>query len=83
VVETTFNYAPWLLAGAGVVVVAVGVGFGASSRGARSSAANEPHTPEELADLEDRAIGHGIAANVMFGIGGAGVLGGLIWWLAD
>ena len=83
VIETSFNYAPWLLAGAGVVVVAVGVGFGASSRGARSSAANEPHTMEELTDLEDRAIGHGIAANVMFGIGGAGVLGGLIWWLAD
>ena len=83
VAEEGPNYAPWLLAGAGVVVLAVGVGFGASSRGARSAAANEPHTDEELADLEDRAIGHGIAANVMFGVGGAGVLGAVIWWLID
>jgi hypothetical protein len=77
------NLAPWLLAGAGVAVLAVGIGFGVSSRSARSSAANEPHTTEELESLEDRAIGHGIAANVMFGVGGAGVLGGLIWWLVE
>lgn len=77
------SYAPWLLAGAGVAVLAVGIGFGASSRSARRSAATEPHTLEELQDLEDRAIGHGIAANVMFGVGGAGVLGGLIWWLVE
>jgi hypothetical protein len=81
--EEAASYAPWLLAGAGAVVLAVGVGFGASSRGARNAAANEPHTPEEIADLEDRAIGHGIAANVMFGVGGAGLLGALIWWLVD
>jgi hypothetical protein len=77
------SLAPWIVVGAGAVALAVGAGFGFSSRGARSSAANEPHTPEELADLEDRAIGHGIAANVLFGVGAAGVAGGLIWWLLD
>lgn len=82
-VETESAYGPWLLAGAGAAVLIAGTGFGISSRTARSSAAEEPHTPAELADLEDRAVGHGIAANVMFGVGGAGVVAGLIWLLVE
>lgn len=82
-VEEESSYAPWLLAGAGAAVLIAGTGFGISSRTARSAAADEPHTPAELADLEDRAVGHGIAANVMFGVGGAGLAAGLIWWLVE
>ncbi len=77
------SLAPWLLAGAGAAVLAVGIGFGVSSRSARRTAATQPHTEDELAALEDRAIAHGITANVMFGLGGAGLLGGLIWWIAE
>ena len=69
--------------GAGAAVLLGGTGFGVSSRSARSSAANEPHTVAELEDLEDRAVGHGIAANVLFGVGAAGLAGGLIWMLVE
>ncbi len=61
------SVAPWIIAGAGVAALAVGVGFGLSSRGARATAANEPASPRELDDLESRAQTHGVIANVAFG----------------
>lgn len=68
------SLAPWIAAGASAAALAVGVGFGLSSRGARTTAANEPATPRELADLESRAQTHGVVANVSFG---AAVLAGV------
>ncbi|MEQ9496848.1 MAG: hypothetical protein RIT81_08315 [Deltaproteobacteria bacterium] len=59
--------APWVVAGVGVAAAVVGVGFGLSSRGARSAAANAPKSGRELADLESRAQSHGVIANVSFG----------------
>ncbi len=59
--------APWVVAGVGVAAAVVGVGFGVSSRGARSAAASEPKSGRQLADLESRAQSHGVIANVSFG----------------
>jgi hypothetical protein len=69
---------PWIAFGAGAVALSVGTGFGLSSRDARDDARSRPHSDMENDALSDRAIGHGLAANVMFGTAviavGAGVL---------
>jgi hypothetical protein len=81
--EEDDGWIPWAVIGTGVVVGAVGIGFGVSSRNARSEAISGPHTDAENAALEDRAIGHGIAANVMF-VGAAIAIGaGVVLELLD
>ncbi len=81
--QREISWAPWVLFGVGLAMTGAGVGFGVSSRGARSSAANEPHTAEELENLEDRAIGHGLAANILWGTAGASVLAGGLWLIFE
>lgn len=71
------SVAPWVAIGAGAVALAVGIGFGLDSRAARNSAATQPHSPAEIDDLRSRAIGHGIVADVMFGLSVVGVGTGL------
>lgn len=74
---------PWIAIGAGVVCLAVGTGFGLSSRGARDEALAGPHDDSENRALEDRAIGHGLAADIMFGLSALGIGGGVVLLALD
>lgn len=77
------EYAPWIAIGAGGLAAAAGVGFGLSARSARSSARDEPHTDREFEELEDRAFGHGLAANVLFGAAVIGAGTGVVLLLLE
>lgn len=77
------SYIPWIAAGAGVVALAVGTGFGFSSRGARDQALERPHSDEQNAALEDRAVGHGWAANILFGTGLVAIGTGVVLYALD
>jgi hypothetical protein len=77
------SYAPWIVVGAGVVALAVGTGFGISSRGARSEALERPHSAEMNAALEDRAVGHGWAANILLGSGLVAIGTGVVLFVID
>lgn len=81
--EADPSIGPWIVLGASVATLATGIGFGFSSRGARQTAANEPKTPSELRDLEDRAIDHGTIANVMFGTSAVAAGAGIVWLLLE
>jgi hypothetical protein len=76
------RWEPWAVLGGSAIAGVVGIGFGVSSSDARDHAASEPHTNQELADLDDRAFGHGLAANILFGVAVAGVATGVVWLLA-
>ncbi|MAQ16564.1 MAG: hypothetical protein CMN30_17445 [Sandaracinus sp.] len=73
---------PWIVAGAGVLVVGGGVVFGVLASGAHDDALAEP-VHQERVDLRDRSENYALGANVMFGVGGAIVLAGAIWGLID
>jgi hypothetical protein len=73
------RYAPWIAIGAGAAAFAVGSVFGLSSRGARADALEPIERDEtEFRDLEDRAQGHGLAANILFGAAVVGVGTGVV-----
>jgi len=65
---------PWVVAGTSVLALAVGVGLGLSSRGARSAVETAPHSDPEIARLTDQTQAHGLAANLLFGAAGLGAL---------
>jgi tetratricopeptide (TPR) repeat protein len=69
---------PWLTAGAGVVLVGTGAIFGVRARALRDDAVSEPIQAEALR-LEQSARSNATLANVMFGVGGAVAIGGLVW----
>jgi hypothetical protein len=75
--------APWIALGGGALALAIGSGFGLSSRGARNEALRRPHSDAENMDLEDRAIGHGLAADVMFGVALVGIGAGVVLLLTN
>lgn len=72
--------AGWAIAGAGAIVTGVGVGFGLSSLGARSS--SRDHCSGDLCDadgvrLRDDAISRGNVATIAVIAGSAAIAGGL------
>jgi hypothetical protein len=78
-----FNYVPWLSIGTGVAALAVGTGLGLSARAARDSAASMPHTSAEIEDLRSRAVGHGLAADILFGVSALAIGLGIALLLFD
>lgn len=65
---------PWVVAGTSVLALAVGVGLGLSSRGARTAVETTPLSDPEIARLTDQTQTQGLAANLLFGAAGVGAL---------
>lgn len=74
---------PWLLAGAGVLVVGAGGVLGGLSL-ARTSEAEDPATSGvDATDLQGEAEDFALQANILFGVGGAIALAGTIWGIVN
>ena len=84
------NVLPWVLAGAGVASVGVGVAFGVMSSGARSQIDNASVefstgyvtgiTRAEALQLEQTARTDAIVANTLIGAGAGLIVGGALAW---
>ena len=74
--------APWVLAGAGVAGLVVGVVLGVEAE-ARNSGAMEEPVHRTAAALVDEAQDFALAANVTFGIAGALAIAGFVWGIID
>ncbi len=72
------NLAPWVLAGSGALGVAVGGVLGALAAGTHADAEGAPEQVR-AADLASQADGLALGANLAYAVGGALVVGGLIW----
>lgn len=72
------RWLPWVIAGSGAVIVGVGGVLGVMSDSRHDDAVNEP-IQAEAEKLQDRAETLATAANVMFVIGGAATIGGVVW----
>lgn len=57
---------PWAVLGVSAAVAILGVGFGVSSRTARSDLESNLHSIPEAQALSDRVSVHGTAANALF-----------------
>ena len=73
---------PWIIAGAGVGVVAVGGVFGYLSQARQGDAEDEP-VQVEAVKLHDAARRDATIANVMFVTGGAIAIGGAVWGVLE
>lgn len=62
---------PWVIAGAGVALLMVGVVCGVVSRNARSEVETVEHAPPDIAQLSSTTKTYGLAADLLFG--GAGL----------
>jgi hypothetical protein len=75
---------PIVLGGAGVVLLAVGSGFGAAAASTEDKYANAPvrsKSEAEAADaLMDKGKSQALMANVLLGVGAGALLGSLVWW---
>jgi tetratricopeptide (TPR) repeat protein len=76
------SWVPWVIAGAGVAVLAAGIGVGVQARGRSDDAAAEPDALLAEA-LHDDATDLATTANVLFAVGGAVTLAGGIWGIVD
>jgi hypothetical protein len=76
---------PWVLAGTGVTMLAVGLGLSISANNAENSYANTAIDDSSDVDLAldrlDTAQRRALAANVSFGVGGAALVASLATWL--
>ena len=70
----------WLLAAGGVAVAAGGLGFGIASQNRADDADAEP-VQERAKALHDEAQTRATLANVLFVVGGAMAVGGIVWGL--
>lgn len=73
---------PWVVMGVGAAGLATGVVFGVLSLVDRQAAIDDPVHASAFASLR-RAETDALVANVLFGIGGAVALGGLIWGIVQ
>ncbi len=79
---------PWILAGAGALVIGGGAVFGALGA-SNNDKFNDHPEPEnepdvhELEDLESTAKTQKTIANIMFGVGAAAMVAGGIWLIVD
>ncbi len=78
--QRSLRWAPWVLAGAGVAAVAVGAALGVSARSQEAAWRAEPAVGRARA-LRETAASSALAANVLFGVGGAAVVGGGAWFV--
>jgi len=79
-----FNYIPWAVAGGGLVVGAIGVGIGLSAYGDKQAVADRPKcaTAAQCATYgedSDAAAKKATTFGVIGGIGGAVMVGGIVW----
>lgn len=75
------SVAPWVVVGGAAVALAVGVGFGASSRSARVDSQDPALSPDDFDRLADRTQSHAIVADVSFVVAAvAAVTAGVLWW---
>lgn len=72
------RWLPWVIAGSGAVIVGVGGVLGVMSDSRHDDAVNEP-IQAEAEKLQDQAKTLATTANVMFAIGGAVTIGGVVW----
>lgn len=77
---------PLILGGIGLAAIGTGIGFGISSAGAQSdydAITSKPVLMRSQADAAndamDRGKAHAVVADVLFGVGGAALLGAGIW----
>ncbi|MBL8621169.1 MAG: tetratricopeptide repeat protein [Myxococcales bacterium] len=71
---------PWVIAGAGGVVVGVGAAFGYLSQARHDDAVAAP-IQADAARLQDRAHTFATVANVAFAVGGVAAVAGVAWGL--
>lgn len=85
--ERAARIAPWVLAGTGTALLAVGLGLGVSAKNTKDDAdraARAPQTPADVTAIYDKqndAEQRALIANVCFGVGGAALLASLATWL--
>lgn len=75
---------PWVTMGVGVAAVGAGVFTGLSAQNLYDQL-DEKRKAQELIAAQDIDTGNNLVlmTNVLFGVGGAAVIGGLTWWLLD
>jgi tetratricopeptide (TPR) repeat protein len=74
--------APWIFLGVGVLAAGGGIPFGVLSQDARAEAVRDP-VHDTAVEAYDRAHYFAISANLLFGVGGAMALAGLIWGIVS
>lgn len=72
------NYLPWVAFGGSAVALGLGAFFGVRANNARSDGETNPHTTQEVSELQDSAYNNGLAANVLFGVAAVGVVAGVM-----
>ncbi|MCB9651317.1 MAG: tetratricopeptide repeat protein [Deltaproteobacteria bacterium] len=76
--EAPTRVAPWIIVGVGAAGVAAGGVLGYLSSQRTRMAEDEP-THSKASDLVQRADTFALGANIAYGVGGAALLGGLVW----
>lgn len=74
---------PWVIVGAGAAAGLGGIGFGLSSRAARNDSQSPTIDDPTFDTLADRAVSHGTAANILFGVGAAAIGVGLTLFVLE
>jgi tetratricopeptide (TPR) repeat protein len=69
---------PWLVTGAGVVTLGVGIGFGVLASRKEDEARSEP-VQTTAASIHEDARGHATIANVTMTVGAAVAVAGVVW----
>jgi hypothetical protein len=73
--------ASYIVAGVGVAALIAGIVLGVSANAEAAQAANKANTVSVAQAAAASANGKGVAANVLFGAGGASVVGGVVLFL--
>lgn len=74
---------PYVVAGVGVAALAVGVVLGVGSASTLADLESGVTTASRAQADGDSARTRAVAANVLFGIAGAAIVAGVVWWLAE
>ena len=76
----------WIMGGVGVAAIGGGVTFGVLAKGAESdlhSADNKTRTQQDAQSLAEAAQNDALLANIMFGVGGAMVVGSVVLFFVE
>ncbi|HEY5952671.1 MAG TPA: tetratricopeptide repeat protein [Kofleriaceae bacterium] len=69
---------PWIPIVGGIAVIGGGVGFGLQARNLEQMSIDEPNALDAK-DQHDTARKNAMIANVLFAVGGAALVGGIVW----
>jgi hypothetical protein len=69
------------VAGVGLAAVAAGIALGVSSSADATQAKNRNQTISQAQAFADSANGKAVGANLLYGIGGAAVAGGVVMFI--